>query len=117
MPLFGSKFLPKRAPSRKSLSSESVEDLYGENHRISLRLGQQECVFDNGEWVPENGTTGSLHKTSQKLRSRIQQLEEENNMLKVKFELLLNMLTETTAECHLQQREITKLQKNSKLNK
>ena len=55
MPLFGNKFSPKKTPLRKNnvtLNSEKVEELVGEQRAIKLRLGDQELVFDDGEWVP-----------------------------------------------------------------
>lgn len=42
--------------------------------------------------IKESGVGGSTRKANKNLRSRIQQLEEENNLLKLKYEILLNMV-------------------------
>ena len=55
MPLFGSKFSPKKAPVRKNsgnIATEELEDLVLGQRSIQLRLGNQELVFDNGDWIP-----------------------------------------------------------------
>ncbi|RZC37040.1 chibby -like 1 [Asbolus verrucosus] len=112
MPLFGSKFSPKRAPLRKNsgnVGSEELEDLVLNQRTVQLRLGEQELVFENGEWIPESGQSGSAHKSNQKLRKKLQELQEENNMLRLKYTVMLNMLTQTTAESHLQEKELEKL--------
>jgi hypothetical protein len=63
MPLFSSKFFPKKPSSRKvelsvinkELSPEKASQEVGlEVGPIKLKLGDQESVFDNGEWVPGN---------------------------------------------------------------
>ena len=62
----------------------------------------QESVFDNGEWVPETGPVTGTNKENHKLRH----LQDENDFLKLKFEILLDMLTKKMAESHLQQKRI-----------
>jgi hypothetical protein len=63
MPLFSSKFLPKKPSPRKTELSvidkelgpeKASQELGLEVGRIKLKLGDQESVFDNGEWVPGN---------------------------------------------------------------
>jgi len=39
-----------------------------------------------------SGKNSSAHKLSQKLKKRNQELQEENNLLKIKFEVVLNMV-------------------------
>ncbi|GFG31258.1 hypothetical protein Cfor_03263 [Coptotermes formosanus] len=133
MPLFSSKFFPKKPSSRKvelsvinkELSPEKASQEVGlEVGPIKLKLGDQESVFDNGEWVPETGPVSGTHKENLKLRQYVQHLQDENSLLKLKFEVLLDMvldmllyhmsnckLTQTTAESHLQQKRIEELQK------
>jgi hypothetical protein len=63
MPLFSSKFFPKKPSPRKTglpvtdkeLGPEKASQKVGlEIAWIKLKLGDQESVFDNGEWVPGN---------------------------------------------------------------
>ncbi|KAJ1527252.1 hypothetical protein ONE63_008777 [Megalurothrips usitatus] len=116
MPLFPNKFSPKRLPNRKSdPNSTRVIDTSTNDQEFStaigpikLRLGDQEAVFENGQWIPESGPVSGKHKENEKLRLIIKRLEDENNMLKLKAEILLDMLTQTTAESHLQLKEIDK---------
>jgi hypothetical protein len=61
MPLFSSKFFPKKPSPRKTelsvidkeLGPETASQEVGlEIGPIKLKLGDQESLFDNGEWVP-----------------------------------------------------------------
>ena len=61
MPLFSSNFFPKKPSPRKTelpvinkeLGQEKASQEVGlEIGPIKLNLGDQESVFDNGEWVP-----------------------------------------------------------------
>ena len=63
MPLFSSKFFPKKPSARKTELSVIEKELGPEKASqevgleigpIKLKLGDQESVFDNGEWVPGN---------------------------------------------------------------
>jgi hypothetical protein len=63
MPLFSNKFFPKKPTSRKlELSTinkelapeKALQDLGLEIGPIKLKLGDQESLFNNGEWVPGN---------------------------------------------------------------
>jgi len=63
MPLFSSKYFPKKPSPRKTQLSVIVKELGPEKASqevgletgpIKLKLGDQESVFDNGEWVPGN---------------------------------------------------------------
>ncbi|KAJ9578697.1 hypothetical protein L9F63_005059 [Diploptera punctata] len=120
MPLFSNKFSPKKPIPRKAnlsliskvLGSEKLlQELGVEVGPIKLKLGDQESVFQDGQWVPETGPVSTTHRENQKLRYYIQQLEEENNLLKLKYEILLDMITQATAESHLQDKKIQQLQK------
>ncbi|XP_028332440.1 protein chibby homolog 1 isoform X2 [Gouania willdenowi] len=109
MPLFGNTFSPKKVPPRKSASlsnlhtmDRSIRDIelgleYGSP---SMKLGGQSWKFDDGQWILEAGGNTS-GKELQRVKKRNVQLEEENNLLKLKIDLLLDMLTERTVECHL----------------
>ncbi|KYN35540.1 Protein chibby like protein 1 [Trachymyrmex septentrionalis] len=120
MPLFFNKFSPKKTPTRKAsvflanknLSPKRIEKELGpEVGPIRLRLGDQEAIFE-----AESGKVGGTFKENEKLKKEVRRLEEENNLLKLKFDVLLDMLTQTTAEVHSQKEELEKL-KNFSLNR
>ena len=61
--MFSSKFFPKKPSPRKTELSVTDKELGLEKASqevgleiglIKLKLGDQESVFDNGEWVPGN---------------------------------------------------------------
>lgn len=102
MPFFKNKFSPKRTPTRKAsvslankdLSPKRIErELGPEVGPIKLRLGEQEATFDSGIWIPQTGKIGGTFRENEKLRKELKKLEEENNLLKIKFELLLDMVS------------------------
>lgn len=114
MPFFSSKFSPKKTPLRRNQlngnNKESLDELVSETGVIKLNLHEQKLTFENGHWfagkqfenllilllivrlLSENGKNSSLHKSNVKLKQQIQALQEENNMLKLKNEILLNMV-------------------------
>ncbi|KAM3859773.1 protein chibby homolog 1 [Diretmus argenteus] len=114
MPLFGNTFSPKKTPPRKSASLSNLHTLDRSTREIELgidcgapvmNIGGQSLKFEDGQWLADSG--GSVPgKELQRLKKRIVQLEEENNLLKLKNEILLDMLTETTAESNLMEREL-----------
>ncbi|KAK7939973.1 hypothetical protein WMY93_003299 [Mugilogobius chulae] len=114
MPLFGSAFSPKKTPARKAASLSSLHTLDRSTREIelgteygppSMNIGGQTWKFEEGQWITESGGTGS-NKEMQRLRKRNTQLEEENNLLKLKIEILMDMLTETTVQFHLVEKEL-----------
>ncbi|KAG8221887.1 hypothetical protein J437_LFUL006705 [Ladona fulva] len=119
MPLFFNKFNPKKTPPRKAplsavhsgLSAKRAqEELGADIGEIKLKLGDIESVFEDGDWVyeaPDHQAASS--KTVSKLKHRAQNLEEENNTLKIKIEVLLDMLTELTDESMRQRKEVEAL--------
>lgn len=131
MPLFSNKFSPKKTPTRKAFVSLANKDLSPKRIEkelgpdvgpIRLRLGDQEAVFDGGQWIPgtyelvslteknweyyfpsffffnyfcsntETGKAGGAHKENERLRREVKKLEEEINLLKLKFEVMLDMV-------------------------
>ncbi|KAM9425886.1 protein chibby homolog 1-like [Pholidichthys leucotaenia] len=114
MPLFGNPFSPKKTPPRKSASLSSLHTLDRSTREIELgleygpptmNLGGQVLKFEEGQWITESGGNASGRELQQ-LKKRNVQLEEENNLLKLKIEVLLDMLTETTVDCHLMEEEL-----------
>ncbi|XP_017767244.1 PREDICTED: protein chibby homolog 1 isoform X2 [Eufriesea mexicana] len=121
MPLFSNKFSPKKTPTRKvgvflankDFSPKRIEKELGPNiGPIRLKLGDQETVFESGSWIPESGKIGGTYKENEKLKKELRRLEDENNLLKLKFEL-----TQTTAECHSQKEELDELRQKLSHNK
>ncbi|NXS56721.1 CBY1 protein, partial [Brachypteracias leptosomus] len=120
MPLFGSTFSPKKTPPRKCVSLFNLHSLDRSTREVELgleygtptmNLDGQSLKFENGQWVAESGSFTGDRREMQRLLKRNQQLEEENNLLRLKVDILLDMLSETTAENHLMERELEE-QKN-----
>ncbi|KAL2724517.1 protein chibby 1 [Vespula squamosa] len=94
----------------KDLSPKRIEKELGPDiESIRIRLGDQEAVFENGLWIPESGKVSGTFKENERLKKEIKRLEEENNLLKLKFEVMLDMLTQTTTEAQSQKEELEKL--------
>lgn len=49
-------------------------------------------IFVDTKMVLETGESANVHKSNQRLRNKIQDLQEENNLLRLKYEILLNMV-------------------------
>ncbi|XP_063099762.1 protein chibby homolog 1 isoform X2 [Cavia porcellus] len=83
-----------------------------------MNLAGQSLKFEKGQWIAEAGISGGVEQREmQRLRRRNQQLEEENNLLRLKVDILLDMLSETTAECHLMEKELDELKSISRRRK
>ncbi|RXN04672.1 chibby -like protein [Labeo rohita] len=102
MPLFGNIFSPKKTPPRKSASLSNLHTLDRSTREIELGLeygspvmniGGQSLKFEDGQWISESGGNVS-GKEVQRLKKRNLQLEEENNLLRLKIEVLLDMVLE-----------------------
>ncbi|XP_060075329.1 protein chibby homolog 1-like [Ylistrum balloti] len=114
---FGNKFSPKKTPPRRAQSlsnlqldaTQSKEEFGPDVGPIKVRLSGQEVTFENGMWVPETGTSAASHKEVMKLRKANQQLQEENNLLKLKTDILLDMLAEASAVSHYHENELKQL--------
>ncbi|XP_075231887.1 beta catenin antagonist chibby [Lycorma delicatula] len=116
MPLFSNKFSLKKTPQRKQIFTALKKDsspLVLDIEPIKIKLGEQESVFEDGDWIPENGIIGEKHKENEELKNCIQRLEEENNLLRLRAEILLDMLTQTTAEAHINEKELLQLRQQS----
>uniref|UniRef100_A0A9L0RX63 Chibby 1, beta catenin antagonist n=2 Tax=Equus caballus TaxID=9796 RepID=A0A9L0RX63_HORSE len=125
MPLFGNTFSPKKTPPRKSASLSNLHNLDRSTREVELgldygtptmNLAGQSLKFENGQWIA--GISGGVdRREAQRLRRRNQQLEEENNLLRLKVDILLDMLSETTAESHLMEKELDELKSVSRRRK
>ncbi|EDL04641.1 UNVERIFIED_CONTAM: hypothetical protein FQV15_0000684, partial [Eudyptes pachyrhynchus] len=127
MPLFGSIFSPKKTPPRKSASLSNLHSLDRSTRELELgldygtptmNLAGQSLKFENGQWVADSVISGGVdRRETQRLRKRNQQLEEENNLLRLKVDILLDMLSETTAESHLKDKELDELKVTNRRRK
>ncbi|XP_018577422.1 protein chibby homolog 1 isoform X1 [Anoplophora glabripennis] len=95
MPFFTSKFSPKKAPRRKGadISSGTIEELTSDQRTLHIKISDQKYIFENGDWIPESGRNSVMHKSGQRLKKKMEVLQEENNLLNLKLEILLNMLS------------------------
>ncbi|KAL6039498.1 hypothetical protein STEG23_034314 [Scotinomys teguina] len=99
----------------------------------TMNLAGQNLKFENGQWIPDSVVSGGVdRRETQRLRKRNQQLEEENNLLRLKVNILLDMvrdgidghdlllsfqLSETTAESNLKNKELDELKTSSRRRK
>lgn len=107
-------FSPKRPTARKkaaSLSNLATLDATQRAQEFGLDFGPAQfnvsgtqLKFEDGEWQAETGSSVP-HREVVKLRKDNQKLMDENNMLKLKIDILLDMLAESTAECHVLEKE------------
>ncbi|XP_012287252.1 protein chibby homolog 1 isoform X2 [Orussus abietinus] len=113
MPLFSNKFSPKKTPTRKvsislvnsNSSPQRIEkELGSQVGPVRICLGNQKAVFEDGQWIPESGKAAETFKENERLHIEMKKLREENNLLKLKLEVLLDMLSRTTAESQIQDR-------------
>jgi hypothetical protein len=121
------KTKPRKAVSRSPLklpSEDLARELGPQYQTIDAHIGNQKMVFDiaQGDWIDGNhslnyklvpmfflsslytdgtiGTTVSSREMT-KLEKKKRELEEDNNILRAKMEILLEMLAEVTAEHEL----------------
>jgi len=100
--------------SKSNLSLAGTGEL-GEsvnNALVKLKLGQHELSFQDGEWIAEPGSQSSSKDGVEvnRLQKLNAQLKEENNYLKYKIEVLLDMMAASTADCNVMEKELDTLQ-------
>ncbi|CAF0851752.1 unnamed protein product [Didymodactylos carnosus] len=97
------KTKPRKFISRSPIKLPAEEFARLQYTNIDARIGNQKLGYNTelGEWQSE-GTVGTSSREVVKLEKQKRDLEEENNILKVKIEVLLDMLAEITAEGSLQ---------------
>ena len=59
---------------------------------IYLTLDGMELVFEDGEWTSETVEAGTSGRGNEALTSQNRKLQEENQLLKYKLDILLDML-------------------------
>ena len=120
MPFFKRNPKPpkRRLDARNTTLSKSNLSLAGtgelgesvNNALVRLKLGQHE--FQDGEWMAEPGSQSSSKDGGEvsRLQKLNAQLKEENNYLKYKIEVLLDMMAASTADCNVMEKELDTLQ-------
>lgn len=87
--------------------SESVN-----NALVKLKLGRHELSFQDGEWIAEPGSQSRSKDGAEvnRLQMENSQLKEENNYLKYKIEVLLDMMAASNADLNVMEKELDTLQ-------
>lgn len=85
-------------------SLTSQDDKLEDNIAIKLQLDENELIFDaaTGQWYSESNVGG---QNSANLRKANIDLKEENNALKLKNEVLMDMVVALQADLEAKQRE------------
>lgn len=107
-------FSPKKSTPRKASSlsnlaagldiSERAKEFGIDYGNTSLKLDGNELKFVNGKWkVGEIGAGNDEEVESLKRENK--RLSEENNMLHLKIDILVDMLTESTVESQILEKE------------
>lgn len=110
MPIFHKKSNFKPSPSRTGRLSEALcprlIDLNADPNNIRLEIseGKSEIRFVDGMWLQQS-VGGSNLRTSElqvddllKLKAKMDKLEQENNLLQVKVDILVDMLSENVCK-------------------
>ena len=104
MPLFRSKFQPKKSPPRKagtvsnlqrSLDAAQIEQEFAiQFDQIKLDLGgQHQFVFDSrGQWLATGRNRSRSNSANSSSSHNVDRLAGQNQMLHIQVELLLNMV-------------------------
>uniref|UniRef100_A0A4W5JDG8 Uncharacterized protein n=1 Tax=Hucho hucho TaxID=62062 RepID=A0A4W5JDG8_9TELE len=105
---------PKLPPARLDASLSSLyyldfntrETELGPDYApLALTLGGHSLIFQEGQWLLQQRPQGAKGRSPKagdrtrihRLKNKNRELQEENNALKIRVELLMDMLAETTA--------------------
>lgn len=76
-----------------------------------LKVDDMQLLFKDGAWIAElcdgmsSSAIESMKRRNEFLSDQNAHLLDQNNMLKLKIAILLDMLSETTAESHILEKE------------
>ncbi|CAL4083946.1 unnamed protein product, partial [Meganyctiphanes norvegica] len=121
-------FFQRGTPPKKGLENTSLlssvssarqnktEAYAGEEFKKIMKcLSDMKFTAASQHWISENGSKSKGNSRDiVHLQQQNQTLQEENNMLKLKVEMLLDMLTEKSAEALIKEKEISKLKSRRK---
>ena len=102
MPIFTKKFAPKVSPPRTNrldIGCPQIQEDLDEYKNISLNLVDKQICFIDGVWMTSTtkGNAGGFDDMM-KMKRKMKTLEQENNLLQVKMDVLLDLLTENTLQ-------------------
>jgi len=106
---FASKFSWRSKNAKRSFNELAIavandQDKSLEQGTASLNLQDLGLKFEDGTWKAE--IVGKMSSVEvDVIKKENIRLSEENNMLKLKIAILLDMLSETTAESHILEKE------------
>lgn len=99
MPIFHKKSTSKPVPRLNRLPHcpKFQEDIEDYKHITLTVNGKEEIKFVDGVW---QGIGGKANDDVKKLKEKFHAMEEENNLNRIKVEVLLDMLAEIAAETY-----------------
>ncbi|KAM8971897.1 protein chibby homolog 1-like [Pelodytes ibericus] len=110
-----SKFRPKKSPQRQIFATRPF--LFNDNSRLcdlkhnygppQVRLDKDVFTFENGKWLSE--VNSGLRENFKELEDQKRLVVEENKYLHTKVEVLVDMLSETTAKLHITEDKLRSL--------
>ncbi|XP_059476800.1 protein chibby homolog 1 [Neocloeon triangulifer] len=108
MPLLsgGGRFVAPKIEQRKRQTQDLPADASQLPDEVEMTLDGHTLIFSEGQWISSGSSTGVISGSK---REAMRKLEEENNLLKAKLELMMDMLTEMTAQSRLQAKEVKML--------
>ncbi|XP_048482790.1 protein chibby homolog 1 isoform X3 [Plutella xylostella] len=107
MPLFGSKFSGRGAPARRRAAGVVARELGAaaaaaalalDPPPLTLALGDATYSFQHGQWTPASGRAGAAAREAARLRAALAARDDEVNLLRLKVEILLDMLSDAGAQ-------------------
>lgn len=102
MPIFSKKFDIKSIPARNkryNAGCPQIQEKLDEYRTIQINLTRKKLKFIDGTWILTQNSADVDDVGA--LKRKLQKLEEENNLNRIKVDVLLDMLTENLSEMNL----------------